>query len=346
MLGYDLANICFNGPAELLDSTIHSQPALFVVSLAAVESLRANSPGVVENCQAAAGLSLGEYSALVFAGAMDFETGLKVVQERGAAMQAAADRTPSGMVSILGLDRPAVEALFAQAAQGELLQVANLLTPGNIAVSGTKAACERVAEWRSPPARCGPFLWPWPGAFHTSIMQSAVERLKAALAGATLVKPRIPVFSNVDAKTHEDPDEIRDLLVQQVVSPVLWEDSQRALLALGCDEFYEVGPGRVLRVAEKNRSQDRLSRNARLNRVGYEQENPILTNRCRGSPSIWLGKPPWSPEPRAASVGRSPRLSAAVAHGWRVSPAMWKSCKRPSPRSWRPAELPKRFRAT
>lgn len=247
VLGYDLANICFNGPAELLDSTIHSQPALFVVSLAAVESLKAIMPAVVENCQAAAGLSLGEYSALVFAGVMNFETGLKVVQERGAAMQAAADRTPSGMVSILGLDRPAVEALCAQAAQGELLQVANLLTPGNIAVSGTKSACERVAEMAQPAGAMRAIPLAVAGAFHTSIMQSAVERLKAALAGANLAKPRIPVFSNVDAKAHEDPDEIRDLLVRQVVSPVLWEASQRALLAFGCDEFYEVGPGRVLR---------------------------------------------------------------------------------------------------
>src|SRR5262249_8802152 len=98
LLGYDLAKICFEGPTEKLDSTVHSQPGLFVASLAAVESLKATSPNVVANCQAAAGLSLGEYSALVFAGAMDFDTGLKVVQERGAAMQAAADRVPSGMV--------------------------------------------------------------------------------------------------------------------------------------------------------------------------------------------------------------------------------------------------------
>ncbi len=247
LLGYDLAKICFEGPAELLDSTVHSQPALFVTSLAALESLKATSPEVVENCQAAAGLSLGEYTALVFAGVMDFEVGLKVVQERGSAMQAAADLVPSGMVSILGLERPAVEALCVQAAQGEMLQVANLLCPGNIAVSGTKAACARVAEMAPTAGAMKAIPLAVAGAFHTPIMQPAVARLQAVLAGATLRKPRIPVISNVDAKAHDDPEEIRRLLVQQVVNPVLWEDSLRALLALGCDEFYEVGPGRVLR---------------------------------------------------------------------------------------------------
>src|SRR5205823_5204380 len=110
-LGYDLAKLCFEGPAEELDSTAGSQPALFVTSLAAIESRRAQSPDVVLSCEAAAGLSLGEYTALVFAGAMDFEVGLRLVQERGAAMQEAADESPSGMVSILGLERPQVDDL-------------------------------------------------------------------------------------------------------------------------------------------------------------------------------------------------------------------------------------------
>jgi [acyl-carrier-protein] S-malonyltransferase len=246
-LGYDLAKICFEGPAELLDSTVHSQPALFVASLAALESLKAGNAAAVEGCQAAAGLSLGDYTALVFAGVMDFEDGLRVVQTRGSAMQGAANRVPSGMVSILGLDRPAVEALCAQAAQGELLQVANLLCPGNIAVSGTKAACQRVTEMATAAGAMRAVPLAVAGAFHTSLMEPAVERLAAVLADVPMRRPRIPVVSNVDARAHDDPQEIRSLLVRQVVSPVLWEDSQRALLAIGCDEFYEVGPGRVLR---------------------------------------------------------------------------------------------------
>jgi len=247
LLGYDLAKICFSGPAELLDSTIHSQPALFVTSLAALESLKSNSPAAVESCQAAAGLSLGEYSALVFAGVMDFEAGLEIVQERGAAMQAAADMAPSGMVSILGLERPNVDQLCRDAAQGDLLQVANLLCPGNIAVSGTKAACARVGEMALAAGAMKVVPLAVAGAFHTPLMQPAIERLTAALASVQLRPPRIPVISNVDARPHDDPNEIRRLLIQQVVSPVLWEDSLRALLAMGCDEFYEVGPGRVLR---------------------------------------------------------------------------------------------------
>ncbi|MHC4178305.1 MAG: acyltransferase domain-containing protein, partial [Planctomycetota bacterium] len=121
VLGYDLAKLCFEGPAEQLDSTVCSQPALFVTSLAAMEALRAESPEVVEGCQAAAGLSLGEYTAMTFAGVMEFEEGLTLVQRRGAAMQEAADATPSGMVSILGLDLPDVEALCDAARGDEIL---------------------------------------------------------------------------------------------------------------------------------------------------------------------------------------------------------------------------------
>ncbi|HKD37308.1 MAG TPA: ACP S-malonyltransferase [Pirellulales bacterium] len=247
ILGYDLAKVCFEGPAEKLDSTVYSQPALFVASLAALESLKAKSPEAVAECKAAAGLSLGEYSALVFAGVMSFDDGLKVVQQRGAAMQAASGAVPSGMVSILGLERPQVEALCERAAQGEVLQIANLLCPGNIAVSGTKAACERIAAMATEAGAMRAVPLAVAGAFHTSIMQPAVERLTAALTNVPMNKPRLPVISNVDAEPHDDPEEIRRLLIRQVVSPVRWEDSIRRLLAMGCDQFYEVGPGRVLR---------------------------------------------------------------------------------------------------
>ena len=140
VLGYDLAKLCFEGPAEELDSTVVSQPALFVTSLAALEWLRNETPDVVLSCEAAAGLSLGEYTAMVFAGVLEFEDGLTVVQKRGAAMQQASDATPSGMVSILGLERIEVEALCEKAREGEVLEVANLLCPGNIVISGANSA--------------------------------------------------------------------------------------------------------------------------------------------------------------------------------------------------------------
>jgi [acyl-carrier-protein] S-malonyltransferase len=247
VLGYDLAKLCFEGPAEKLDSTVFSQPALFVTSLAALESLRQESPDVVLSCEAAAGLSLGEYTALVFAGVMEFEDGLMLVQRRGAAMQQAADATPSGMVSILGLERVQVETLCDKARGDEILEIANYLCPGNIVVSGTNEACERAAELAGPMGAMKALPLAVAGAFHTQIMRPADERLAEALADVPMQKPKIPVISNVDAQPHDDPEEIRRLLIKQVLQPVRWEDSIRLLLSQGFDQFYEVGPGRVLR---------------------------------------------------------------------------------------------------
>lgn len=247
VLGYDLAKLCFSGPADQLDSTVISQPALFVTSLAALESLRAETPDVMLSCEAAAGLSLGEYTAMVFAGVMEFEDGLMLVQRRGAAMQEASNATPSGMVSILGLERVQIEAICEKARNGEVLEVANILCPGNIAISGTNGACERAAELAEAAGAMKAVPLAVAGAFHTQIMRPADERLAEALADVPMRKPRIPVISNVDARPHEDPEEIRQLLVEQILQPVLWEQSMRYLLQDGFDQFYEVGPGRVLR---------------------------------------------------------------------------------------------------
>lgn len=247
VLGYDLAKLCFEGPAEELDSTVFSQPALFVTSLAALEWLRNESPDVALSCEAAAGLSLGEYTAMVFAGVLDFEVGLTVVQKRGAAMQQASDATPSGMVSILGLERIEVESLCEKARDGEVLEIANLLCPGNIVISGTNVACERAAELAPKMGAMKAVPLAVAGAFHTQIMRPADQCLTEALADAEVHRPKLPVVSNVDARPHDDPDEIRQLLIKQILSPVRWEDSMRYLLDQGFDQFYEVGPGRVLR---------------------------------------------------------------------------------------------------
>jgi len=248
ILGYDLANICFSGPPETLNATNYSQPALFVASLAALEALKDQSPQVVEDCQAVAGLSLGEYTALVFAGVLDFEAGLKIVQERGSAMQAAAEAVSSGMVSVLGMERSQLEELIEQQrGPDETLQIANLLCPGNLVASGDSAACQRLAEAATEAGAMKVLPLAVAGAFHTPIMQPAVERLTAVLQGVSFEAPRIPVIFNVDAQPHQDPQQIQELLVQQVVSPVLWEDSMRYLLDTGIDSFCEIGPGRVLR---------------------------------------------------------------------------------------------------
>lgn len=247
ILHYDLAKVCFEGPADSLNSTVHSQPALFVCAAAALLKLRAEKPEAVEACTAAAGLSLGEYNAVVFAGVMDFETGLQVVQERAVAMQAAADATPSGMASILGLEPDAVEALCDECRQeGEILQIANLLCPGNIAVSGHLASLNRIVEQAPEAGAMRAIPLAVAGAFHTAIMESAVNRVAVALTDAAMQDARIPIISNVDGARHQDANEIRGLLPRQVVSPVRWEDSIRALLDDGYDQFYEIGAGRVL----------------------------------------------------------------------------------------------------
>ncbi|MCC6491726.1 MAG: ACP S-malonyltransferase [Pirellulales bacterium] len=247
ILGYDLLKLCREGPAEQLDATEHSQPALFVCSLAALEKLKGEQPGAIAEAVAAAGLSLGEYTALVFAGGMDFDTGLRLVRERGLAMQAASDATPSGMVSILGLDREQIEGLCDEARQGEVLQVANLLCPGNIVVSGAKGACARVKGLAEAAGAMKVISLSVAGAFHTPIMQPAYERLSTAVANAEIKPPRIPVLSNVDAEPHADPAEIRQLLVRQLVSPVLWEETMRRLIMVhGVERCFEIGPGRVL----------------------------------------------------------------------------------------------------
>jgi len=243
VLGFDLADVCFNGPADRLNLTEICQPALFVTSMIALEKLKIESPEVVENCAGAAGLSLGEYTAIAFAGGMSFEDGLKLVQLRGKVMQAAADQTAGSMVSVLGLDREVVQEVCDQACvEGEVLQIANLLCKGNIVVSGGQKSCE---------------------AFHTGMMESAVDKLSHALAETDMSKTRLPVYSNVDSEVHHKPDDFRALLVKQVCAPVLWQDSMERMLADGYDEFYEIGNGRVLRGLMK-----RINRKVAFHGVG------------------------------------------------------------------------------
>ena len=246
ILGYDLLAVCVNGPEEKLNSTVVSQPAIYVASLAALESLRTKEPAAESEVMAAAGLSLGEYTALALGGAFSFADGLQLVQARGAAMQAAADATPSGMVSVLGLTPDKVEALCAQARAAGKVQIANLLCPSNIVVSGTKAGCDEVERLAPEFGAMKTIRLAVAGAFHTDIMRPADEKLAAALAECRMQPPRVPVWSNVDAQPHTDPDELRNLLVKQVLQPVLWEQTLRNLLAAGVNKFYEIGPGRVL----------------------------------------------------------------------------------------------------
>lgn len=246
ILGYDLLAVCVNGPAERLNATDVSQPAIFVASLAALEQLKATDSDALQSVVATAGLSLGEYTALAYAGALSFEDGVKLVQARGRAMQEAAEATPSGMTSVLGMEVPEVESFVIEVRGTDTLEVANLLCPGNTVVSGVLPAIERFEQLCVQKGGIRTVRLAVAGAFHTSIMKPADTKLAAALANVSLKSPSVPVWSNVDAKPHTDPSEIRDLLVRQVLTPVRWEETLRGLLADNVERFYEIGPGRVL----------------------------------------------------------------------------------------------------
>ena len=248
VLGYDLKTLCLDGPAEQLNETRFSQPALFTVGIAASRVLQQEQPDRIAQVVAAAGLSLGEYTAVCFAGGLEFSDALRLVSRRGEAMQAAADAVDSGMASVLGMDLEKLEEVCQGCRQGdEVLQPANLLCPGNIAVSGHSSAIERLIPAATQAGAMKVIPLPVAGAFHTSIMASAVDALRDALAEMPIQDTRIPVYSNVDAKPHQSAQEIRDLLTQQVVGRVRWEDSIRQMMADGIDRFEELGTGRVLR---------------------------------------------------------------------------------------------------
>jgi len=252
ILGYDLLQVCTEGPAEKLNSTAVSQPAIFVASMAALEKLRAEGgDDAVNKANVAAGLSLGEYTALTYAGAMSFEDGLKLVQLRGESMQAAADMVKSGMVSVIGLSADKVtelcEAATAQVGADKGVKIANYLCNGNYAISGGIEGCEKVQEIAKPDFKARMTVpLAVAGAFHTEYMSPAAEKLQAALAATTIVEPRIPVVSNVDALPPTDPETIKKLLALQLTSPVQWETSMMTLLDKGLEESFEVGPNKVI----------------------------------------------------------------------------------------------------
>jgi [acyl-carrier-protein] S-malonyltransferase len=253
ILGYDLAAICRSGPAEKLNTTAVSQPAILVTSLAALEVLKSRDPALVAAVPITAGLSLGEYTALVFAGAIDFDDAVRLVDVRGRAMQECASRPgpdggpAGGMVAVLGLERERVAELCDACREGDVLSVANVLCPGNVVASGSVAACRRLEEAAAAAGAMKCVRLEVAGAFHTPLMQDAVDALAAALEKTAVRPPRIPVVSNVDARPHDDPAEIRRLLARQVCGVVEWHASMTHLLSTGVRQVFEVGPGRVLR---------------------------------------------------------------------------------------------------
>lgn len=246
ILGFDLLALCSAGPESELNRTSNCQPALFVHSAAALAEFNSERPEVAEQVVAVAGLSLGEYSALYAADAISFEEGVMLVAARGRAMQDAASAVSSGMASVIGLEYDQVRDYCDRARlPGQILQPANLLCPGNIAISGHAESIEACGNLVSDDGFKFIRL-SVAGAFHTAIMQPAVAELQKALAKVRLSDSKIPLVANVDAQEHTLASEFEGLLPRQIVSPVLWEASLRRLLALGVEQFYEIGTGRVL----------------------------------------------------------------------------------------------------
>lgn len=245
ILGTDLANLVLNGLADKLDTTQWSQPAIFVTSVAVWHALKAAGIADELSPSAMAGLSLGEYTALHLAGWISFDDGLRLVAERGRLMQAAAEASSGGMVSIMGADEETTNRICADAAQGETLTPANFNCPGQIVISGSKSACERalkIAEKHG--ARAVPLNVA--GAFHSALMGPAVEGLWKTLQNTKITPGQIPVVANVSAGYYDGPESVRASLREQVAKPIRWQASIERLIADGYDRFAEVGPGRVL----------------------------------------------------------------------------------------------------
>ncbi len=260
-LGATLSGLCFNGPAERLNQTDAAQPALFVAAMASWKGLIAKwgfgngESGII----AAAGLSLGEYTALHLAGVFSFKDTLELVTLRGRAMQDAATAQPSGMVALVGADEAQAQKVCEASRGTEILVAANFNAPGQVVLSGHKAACERAAAAAADMGlRAQPLAVA--GAFHSPLMAPAADRLAAALAGVDVRPPRFPVVSNVTARPHDpSPDSIRRLLVQQLTSPVRWAEGCQWLVGTGAldpggpglgtpakGHYHELAPGKSL----------------------------------------------------------------------------------------------------
>jgi len=242
-LGYPLSKLCFDGPEAELTLTANAQPAILATSVAALRALQARSP---LRPAAVAGHSLGEYSALVAAGAMPLADAARVVHLRGKFMQDAVPAGQGAMAAILGLSADDVAAACREAAGSEVVSPANMNGGGQVVIAGHKDAVDRAcaAAKAKGAKRAIPLSVSAP--FHCALMQPAADRLAAELARVEVKAPEVPVVTNVEAKPNQDPARVKDLLTRQVTAPVRWEESVQCLAALGVRSIVEVGAGNVL----------------------------------------------------------------------------------------------------
>ena len=241
-LGFPISRLCFEGPEADLALTANTQPAVLTASVAAAAALaeRGVTPAL------AAGHSLGEYSALVIAGALAFGDAVRLVRRRGEFMQEAVPVGTGAMAALLGVELAVAEEACAQAAQGEVVGVANINSPGQIVIAGHRAAVERAVKVAAERGGKKSMLLPVSAPFHCALMKPAADRLAAALESLAVRAPRLPVVRNVDAGLTTTAEEVKPFLVRQVASPVRWTDCLARLAREGGDNWVEVGPGRVL----------------------------------------------------------------------------------------------------
>ncbi|MBU3933291.1 MAG: ACP S-malonyltransferase [Candidatus Omnitrophica bacterium] len=241
VLGFDLAGLIFKGPFEELSRTLNCQVAVFTVSVACLRAFQAQKPGI--NVRYTAGLSLGEYTALVAAEALDFEEALRLVRQRAQYMEEAAQQNPGGMISLIGLPLDTVKKICEEAK----VEIANLNCPGQVVISGSLAALEKAKDLARACGARRVIPLKVSGAFHSSLMTKAAQKLAKVLEGVKIRPPRIPVISNVTAAEENSPEEIKGNLARQVASGTRWEDSINFISSCGIRNFIEIGPGKVLR---------------------------------------------------------------------------------------------------
>jgi [acyl-carrier-protein] S-malonyltransferase len=241
-LGFSISKLCFEGSEEALKQTENTQPAILTVSTAAYRALE--SRGIIPDF--AAGHSLGEYSALVAAGALEFSSAVKIVRQRGQYMQEAVPAGEGAMAAILGLSPAEVADICKKAADNEIVSPANMNSPEQTVISGSAAAVKRAVEIASQSGAKRAVILPVSAPFHCGLMAPSQSRLEPDLRAATFAALRFPVVTNVDAETIASGEEARDALIRQVTQPVRWLDSVHEMIELGVTIFVEVGPGKVL----------------------------------------------------------------------------------------------------
>lgn len=244
VLGYDLWQLVQQGPAEELNKTWQTQPALLTASVAIYRVWQQQYPDLVPSVMA--GHSLGEYSALVCSGALDFQDAVKLVELRGKLMQQAVPEGAGAMYAIIGLDNESIIDACAQAAQGEVVSAVNFNSPGQVVIAGSKAAVERAAAAckEAGAKRALPLSVSVPS--HCALMKPAADQLAVALENITLKAPQTSVINNVDVKAASETDEIRTALVRQLYSPVRWTETVEKMAKEGVGVLVEIGPGKVL----------------------------------------------------------------------------------------------------